>query len=160
MPSCSRRLSETKAIACYQAGGQSGERDDGDTSIGMGATCSVRVTAFKWDAPLHSQFPITLKNGKSIPGVHVICNTCGSQLSGDRVRGRVVRSMPHVVTIEANGLCEPCDRLTQIHCRLRAGEDRTLIEWLGSDGRWHVRDYRQPTLAEKITKQICHLLSQ
>jgi hypothetical protein len=109
---------------------------------------------------LHSQLPITLKNGESVPGVYVICNGCGNHISGDRVHGRVIRSLPHVVTIEANGLCEPCDRLTHIHCRFRASGDRTLIEWLGSNGRWHAREHRQPTLVEKITEQMRRLLSQ
>jgi hypothetical protein len=118
------------------------------------------LTAYKGDAPLHSQLPITLKNGKSVPGVHITCNNCGSQISGDRVRGRVIQSLPHVVTIEANGLCEPCDRLTHINCRFRANGDETLIEWLGSNGLWHAREYRQPTLAEKITEKVHRLLSR
>src|SRR5437773_2635449 len=105
------------------------------------------LTAYKEDAPLHGQFPITLRNGKSVHGVHVICNKCCNHISGDRVRGRVIRSLPHVVTIEANGLCEPCDRLTHINCRLRANGNETLIEWLGSNGLWHAREYRQPSLA-------------
>lgn len=118
------------------------------------------LTAYKGDAPLHSQFPITLRNGKSVPGVHVICNNCGNHLSGDRVRGRAIRSLPHVVTIEANGLCEQCDRLTHINCRFRADGDEILIEWLGSNGRWHAREYRQPKLVEKIAEQVRRLLSQ
>lgn len=118
------------------------------------------ATAYIGDAPLHCQFPIMLKNGKSVPGVHVICNSCGAHISGDRVRGRVIQSLPHVVTIEANGFCEPCDRLTHIDCRVRANRDETLIEWLGNNGLWYAREYRQPTLAEKITEQVRRLLSQ
>jgi len=116
------------------------------------------LSAFKRDAPLHSQMPIKLQNGKSVPGLNVICNNCGHSLSGDRVRGRVIRSLPHVVTIEANGLCEPCDRLTHVNCRIRATEDETLIEWLGGNGLWQAREYRQPTLAEKIARLVRRLL--
>jgi hypothetical protein len=116
--------------------------------------------AYKLDAPLHSQFPITLKNGKSVPGVHVICNSCCNHLSGDRLRGRIIQSLAHVVTIEANGLCEPCKRLTHVDFRLRANGDETLIEWLSSNGLWQAREYRQPTLKEKIANRVRHLLSR
>jgi hypothetical protein len=119
----------------------------------------VWLTAYKLDAPLHSQFPITLKNGKSVPGVHVICNSCGNHLSGDRLRGRIIQSLAHVVTIEANGLCEQCERLTHIDFRLRANGEETLIEWLSGNGQWQAREYRQPTLKEKISKRVRRLLS-
>ncbi len=121
---------------------------------------AARFAAFERDVPLHDQLPITLNNGRSVPTVHITCDGCGGQISGDRVRGRVVRSLQHVVTIEANGLCEPCNRLTPIHCRFRASGDKTFIEWIGSDGLWHAREHRQPTLAEKINSQVRHLLSQ
>ena len=116
-------------------------------------------SAYKRDPSLRSQFPITLKNGKSVPGVHVICNNCGQHISGDRLRGRVIQSLPHVVTIDANGLCEPCDRVTHIDCRFRSDGKETLIEWLASNGLWQAREYRHPTLAEKITKYVRRLLS-
>lgn len=122
-------------------------------------TIAAWLSAYKRDAPLYSQMPITLKNGKSVPGVHVICNTCGNNLSGDRVHGRVVQSLPNVVTIAANGYCEPCDRLTHIDCRLRANGDETAIEWLAGNGIWQAREYRLPTLAEKIVKRVRCLLS-
>jgi hypothetical protein len=116
------------------------------------------LSAFGQDAPLHSQMPIKLKNGKSVPGFNVICNNCGHSLSGDRVHGRVIRSLPHVVTIEANGLCEPCDRITHIDCRIRANGGETLIEWLANNGTWNAREYRQFTLAEKIARLVRRLL--
>lgn len=115
------------------------------------------LAAFERDAPLHNQLPITLKNGKSVPNVHVTCSNCGGHISGDRVRGRITHWLPHVVTIEANGLCEPCDRLTHIDCRFRVSGGRTLIEWLGSNGLWYSRDYRQTTV-EKIAKHLRRLL--
>jgi len=125
-----------------------------------GGNIAAWVAAYKRDLPLHNQFPIVLKNGKSVPGMHVICNNCGNHISGDRLRGRVIPSLPHVVTIDANGVCEPCDRLTHIDCRFRASGDEALIEWLGSTGLWQAREYRQPTLTEKITKRVRRLLGK
>jgi hypothetical protein len=116
------------------------------------------LAAYKVDAPLHRQLPVSLKNGKSVPGVQVICSTCGSSISGDRLRGRVLPSLAHVVTIDANGFCELCDRLTHVDFRVRANGDETLIEWLGGNGRWQAREYRQSTLSEKIVKHLRRLL--
>jgi hypothetical protein len=118
------------------------------------------LSAYKQERPLHSQFPITLKNGKSVPGLLVVCNNCGDHITGDRVRGRIIYLLPHVVTIEANGFCEPCERITHIDCRFRTNGDETLIEWRSSNGLWQAREYRQPTLTEKITKHVRQLLSR
>ena len=54
------------------------------------------ITAFENEPPLHSLFPMTLSNGKTVPGVHVVCSKCNAQISGDRIHGRVVQSLPHV----------------------------------------------------------------
>jgi hypothetical protein len=116
------------------------------------------LSTYKRDAPLYSQFPVTLKNGKSVPGVHVVCNTCRGRISGDRVRGRVIQSLPHVVTVSANGYCEQCDRMTHIDCRFRANADETVVEWLASNGYWQAKEMRQPTLGEKITQRVRRLL--
>ena len=118
------------------------------------------LTSYKTDAPLHSQMPITLQNGKAVPGVHVVCSSCGNRISGDRVRGHVIQSLPHVVTIAANGFCGPCDRLTHIDCRFRATADETVVEWLASNRCWQAKEMRQPTLGEKITEYLRRLLSK
>ena len=110
------------------------------------------ITAFENEPPLHTQFPVTLSNGNQVPGVHIVCRSCGNRISGDRIHGRVVQSLPHVITVSANGLCDPCDRLTHIQCRFRASDRETLVEWLGSNGYWQARELRQPTLAEKIAR--------
>ena len=110
------------------------------------------ITAFQNEPPLHSQFPVTLKNGKTVPGVHVVCAQCNNQISGDRVHGRLTQSLPHVLTISANGYCEECDRLTHVDCRFRANANDTVVEWRGSNGYWQARELRQTTLAEKIAR--------
>ena len=107
---------------------------------------------FENEPPLHTQLPVQLVNGKSVPLVHVVCSMCGGTISGDRVHGRVIQSLPHVVTVSANGHCEPCNRMTHADCRFRAQASETVIEWLGSNGCWQVRELRQPTLAETIAR--------
>jgi hypothetical protein len=110
------------------------------------------MTAFKNEPPLHTAFPVTLSNGKMVPSIHVVCSKCDAQISGDRIHGRVVQSLPHVLTISANGYCDECDRLTHIQCRFRTNDRETLVEWLGSNGYWQARKLRQPTLVEKIAR--------
>ncbi len=129
-----------------------------DESVASEISVAAWLAAYKQDEPLYSHMPIELNNGTSVPGLHVVCKTCGSNISGDRVRGRVIQSLPHVVTIAANGFCAPCDRLTHIDCRLRANTDETLIEWLGSNGIWQGRAFRPPTLSEKLARWMRRML--
>jgi len=115
------------------------------------------TTAFAGDPALHSQFPVRLMNGKSVPGLHVACRKCGSPLSGDRVRGRVIQSLPHVVTVTANGYCDVCKRMTHIDCRFRTQGQQSIVEWLGSNGYWQAREMRKPRLPEKIFRDVRRL---
>ena len=110
------------------------------------------LAEFESDPPLHKIFPVTLINGTSVPGIHIVCSNCSGSISGDRIRGRVIKSLPHVLTVSANGYCEKCDRLTHVDCRFRSSADGTLIEWLAANGCWQARELRQPTLAEKIAR--------
>jgi hypothetical protein len=116
------------------------------------------ITAFANEPPLHTQFPIKLINGKSVPGVHVVCSCCNGQISGDRIHGRVIQSLQHVVTVSANGYCQACDRMTHIDCRFRARKDETLIEWLATNGHWQARELRQPTVVEKLIRGARRLM--
>ena len=77
------------------------------------------ITAFKNEPPLHSRFPLTLSNGKQVPGIHVVCASCDNRLTGDRIHGRVVQSLPYVLTVSANGYCPQCDRMTHVYFRFR-----------------------------------------
>lgn len=106
--------------------------------------------AFESDLPLHKQFPVTLTNGKKVPGVRVVCGTCDQHLTGDRLRGRVVRLIPHVVTVAANGYCICCERLTHVDFRIRASVDRTVVEWLARNGQWQAREIYKTTMLERI----------
>jgi len=110
------------------------------------------MTDFDNEPPLHSLFPLTLSNGKTVPGVHIVCSKCNAQISGDRIHGRVIQSLRNVVTVSANGHCEQCGRLTHIQCRFRTNDRETLVEWLGGNGYWQVRELRQRTLGEKIAR--------
>ena len=110
------------------------------------------MSAFKNEPPLHTLFPVMLINGKQVPGVHVVCRSCGNRISGDRIHGRVSKLLPHVLTVSANGYCEECDRLTHVDCRLRSDGRGTIVEWLATNGHWQTQDLRQPTMAEKITR--------
>lgn len=112
------------------------------------------VTEFQRDPPLHQSFPVTLKNGKLLPGVHVVCSKCRNRISGDRVHGRTVQSLPHVLTVSVNGFCAECDRLTHIDCRFRADGSQTIVEWLGAHGQWHAKEMRLPTLADKVSRWL------
>jgi hypothetical protein len=118
------------------------------------------ITAFECEQALYTQFPIRLANGKSVPGVHVVCSCCNGHISGDRVHGRVIQSLPHVVSVSANGYCEQCNRMTHIDCRFRAQKDETLIEWLASNGHWQARELQQPTVVERITRGARRLVER
>ena len=115
------------------------------------------IAAFRSDPALHTLFPVTLMNGKLLPGVHVACSNCGNRISGDRVHGRTVQSLPHVLTVSASGYCAECDRLTHIDCRIRANASDTIVEWLGTNGNWQARELRQPTFAEKVRRWLRRL---
>jgi hypothetical protein len=93
-----------------------------------------------------------LINGKSVPAVHVVCSNCSGRISGDRIHGRVIQSLPHVVAISANGYCEHCARMTHIDCRFRAGANDTIVEWLSSNGYWQARSLRPSTLVDRIAR--------
>ena len=118
------------------------------------------IKSFESDPELHTQFPVTLKNGKTVPAIGVRCTKCGNLIDNETVHGRVVQSLPHVVTVEANALCVACDRLTHIDCRFRVNGDDAVVEWLGSNGQWMAKDYRAPTLGEKITGDLRRLVAQ
>jgi hypothetical protein len=45
---------------------------------------------FENEPPLHSLFPLTLSNGKTVPAIHIACSKCNAQISGDRIHGRVI----------------------------------------------------------------------
>lgn len=116
------------------------------------------IAAYERDASLAAQFPVRLVNGKVVPAINLTCSCCGRRLPEDAVHGRVFQSLPHVVTVEANGLCEPCNRLTHLDCRFRASDDLTTIEWLGSGGRWMAREYRPPTWFEALVERVQRML--
>ena len=110
------------------------------------------IAAFEAEPPLHTLFPVALSNGKTVPGVHIVCSRCNAQISGDRIHGRVIQSLKHVITVSANGHCDLCKRMTHIDCRFRTEGQQNVIEWLGSNGYWQARSLRQPTLGEKIAR--------
>ena len=104
---------------------------------------------FENDPPLYAQFPVQLSNGTKVPGIQVVCPGCKACLSGDRVHGRLVHSLSTVVTVTANGKCVQCGRITNVVARFRSEGKQTLIEWLGTDGRWRARDLR-PSFLTKV----------
>jgi hypothetical protein len=54
-----------------------------------------------------------------------------------------------VVTVTANGKCVQCGRITNVVARFRSEGKQTVIEWLGTDGRWRARDLR-PSFLTKV----------
>ena len=44
-----------------------------------------------------------------------------------------------VATVEANGYCIVCQKITHLHCRFRAHEKTYKVEWLGLDGKWYAK---------------------
>jgi hypothetical protein len=119
---------------------------------------------FERDGPLYTYFPVTLANGKSIPALHIVCDSCGGLVSGAAVRGRVIKSLPHVVTVTANGICAACARITHVDCRFRAHADNTIIEWLGSNGRWRARAMQETSrikhVVDLLVRSIKNLVSR
>ncbi len=118
------------------------------------------IAAFERDPPLFMQFPLSLRNGKSIPGVHVVCSACHCQISGDRVRGRVIQYLPHVATIRANAMCTRCDRITHVDCRFRADGKIAVVEWLGTNGRWQSRLMQPQSIRARIADAFRRLLAR
>lgn len=110
------------------------------------------LAAFESDPPLQKLFPVTLINGTSVPGIHIVCSNCSGTISGDRIHGRVNKSLPHVLTVSANGYCQECDRLTHVDCRFRSNADGSVVEWLAANGCWQARELRRPTMGEKIAR--------
>ena len=115
---------------------------------------AAHATAFETDAPLYTQFPVTLANGRAIPGVQVVCSKCDERLTGDRLRGRVIQSLAHVVTVSANGYCVCCHRLTHVDFRFRATPQATIVEWLANNGRWQAREMPQPTGLARVVSWL------
>lgn len=107
---------------------------------------------FKNEPPLHTLLPMKLANGESVPSVHVVCMRCGNRISGDRVHGRLIQHLPHVLTVSATGYCQQCEHLTHVDCRFRFNQMGTVVEWLAANGHWQARELRQPTLAEKVAR--------
>ena len=95
------------------------------------ATVQGWLADFENDPPLNAQFPVQLSNGTKVPGIHVVCPGCKACLSGDRVHGRLVRSLSTVVTVTANGRCGQCGRITNVVARFRSEGKQTVIEWHG-----------------------------
>ena len=123
------------------------------------AKVSEWIRAFDADPPLYMHFPLTLTNGTCVPGLHVVCSNCQGTLSGDRVHGRVIQSLKHVITIAANGLCGRCSLITHIDCRFRSNGHETVIEWLGSNGRWQSRAMRPVSLVERLVRTLRRLVA-
>lgn len=120
------------------------------------------LAAFERDPPLYALFPLTLKNGKSIPGVLVVCSACGGRLSGDRVRGRVTQPLPHVSAVTANAMCTLCNRVTHVDFRFRADTTKTVVEWLASNGLWQARPMQPPSVRARVVdafRRLMHRLS-
>ena len=97
------------------------------------------IKALRAEDPLYTSFPVTLPNGGLIKNFVGLCSGCKRTISGDRVRGRVMWSLPTVATVEANGYCNECKKVTHLHCRFRAHEKTYKVEWIGSDGNWYAR---------------------
>lgn len=117
------------------------------------------VAAFERDEPLYGQFPLTLANGRSIPGLHVVCSECNCRISGDRVRGRVVQSLPSVTTVTANAMCTRCDRITHVDCRFRSVEQTAVLEWL-ANGHWQARPMQPKSIRVRIFDAFRRLLTR
>jgi len=118
------------------------------------------IVAFERDPPLFTQFPVTLKNGRSIPGVHVVCSSCRCTISGDRVHGRAIQSLPHVISVRANSMCTRCDRMTHIDFRFRADREIAVVEWLASNGRWQARPILPRSLPVRLGDAFRRLLTR
>jgi len=117
------------------------------------------VNAFERDPPLYTLFPRRLKNGTSIPGVHVACSACNCRISGDRVRGRVTQLLPDVLTVAANAMCTRCDRVTHVDFRFRADKTTTVVEWLAGNGRWQARPMQPLSIRVRVVDALRRLLT-
>lgn len=97
------------------------------------------ITAFRSEQPLYKSFPILLPNGGRVNKFTGICSGCKEAIDHEMVRGRVMWSLPTVATVEANGYCHSCQKITHLHCRFRAHGQTYKVEWPDLDGRWYAK---------------------
>lgn len=108
------------------------------------------VRAFERDRPMYQSFPIVLPNGATIATFTGVCSGCKQPVDPERVRGRVMWSLPTVATVDGNSYCERCQRITHHDCRFRAEGKTYRAEWPGLDGRWYCKVPPGPSVGQRL----------
>jgi len=116
--------------------------------------------AYQRDPPLYTLPPVTMGNGAKLPGIVCVCSGCGKPVDRECARGRVAWSLPTVVTVEATGYCQPCSRITRIHCRFREHGKAYQLEWLGPGDHWRrAIIVHAPTIWSRIVSWLKALIA-
>lgn len=111
------------------------------------------IAGYHRDPPLHENFPLRLQNGAEVPAVTVRCRDCGQPIDHNCVHGRVIDSLPMVMTLVATAFCKRCERLIVLDGRFRVFGDSFQFEHPDTHGHWRVT--RKPdTPAARVRRLI------
>ncbi len=74
------------------------------------------IRAIESDQTLCLSSPLVLPNGEQVTTLTGVCSACNQAIEPAMVRGRLLWSLPTVATVEGNGYCSTCQRITHLHC--------------------------------------------
>lgn len=97
-----------------------------------------------------SQFPVTFDNGAVWNKLTCACRGCGETLPDDQVRGAIIRRSEHMASIEASGVCYPCNLLTRYVYRLY--DDRRITG--PRNGQWQTWYAKPPSVFQRIRRSL------
>lgn len=95
-----------------------------------------------------SQMPIRFANGAHFDVRHGHCANCGAAIPDGDVRGVLVRTSPHMTSVEAAGLCGPCNGITRFIYRFH--DDLRVSGPNPADGKWSTWSVRSRSILERV----------
>lgn len=101
-----------------------------------------------------SQMPVRFKNGATWDQLSGECKSCGKDINHRCFTGRIARLVESVATVEAVGVCPPCQLVTRFHYRLH---DDMRISGLTDKGwaQWKAR----PTLSARLLGWLSRIMA-
>ena len=115
------------------------------------------IRAFESEEPLHLSFPLTLSNNAQVRAVTAICSCCKNPIDRDMVHGRLMHSLPTVITMEGNAYCARCQQMTHLYCRFRTIDQTYQVEWPDRDGDWYSQVAANPSIYARVLAWLCGL---
>lgn len=99
---------------------------------------------------ISSQMPVTFENGAKWYELMGECKGCGHELPDNLVRGMVTRQTPHMVSVEAAGICHECKLVTRFVYRLH--DDMKITG--PRDGKWLTWGGKRPGFLTKFRAML------